>query len=91
MKNGCKDFTSSIMDKIEIEPFFERRIDDILFAQVKLRALNQRGFFLEETIQLTEELYRYILYLYSHINQLEKDKRYLLSQKLKRANNTFNR
>ena len=83
MKNGCKDFISPTMDKIKIESFFENRIDDIQFAQVKLRALNNRGVYLEDTIQLTQELYEYIIYLYSHIEQLEKDKQYLLAQNLK--------
>lgn len=83
MKNGCKDFISPTMDKIGIEPFFENRVDDVMFAQVKLRTLNHRGAYLEETIQLTQELYKYIIYLYSHIEQIEKDKRYLLERKLK--------
>jgi len=83
MKNGCKDFISPTMDKIEIKPFFENRINDLMFAQVKLRILNSRGQCLEETIQLTQELYKYIIYLYSHIAQLEKDKQYLLEQRLK--------
>ena len=84
MKNGCKDFISPTMDKIGIKPFFENRLCDIMFAQVKLRILNSRGKCLEDTIQLTQELYKYIIYLYSHINQLEKDKKYLLAQNLKR-------
>lgn len=83
MKNGCKDFISPTMDKIGIEPFFENRIDDVRFAQVKLRALNHRGAYLEDTIQLTQELYEYIVYLHSHIEQLEKDKQYLLKKTLK--------
>lgn len=85
MKNGCKDFISPTMDKIKIEPFYENRLDDIAFAQTKLRILNGRGVYLEDTIQLTQELYEYIVYLYSHIEQLEKDKRYLLEQALKTA------
>lgn len=83
MKNGCKDFISPTMDKIGIEPFFENRISDVMFAQSKLRILNSRGECLEDTIQLTQELYKYIIYLCSHIAQLEKDKQYLLEQKLK--------
>ena len=84
MKNGCKDFVSSVMDKLNIEPFFENRVDDIAFAQVMLRHLNNRGLCLEDTIQLTQELHDYIMYLYRHIEQLEKDKRFLLEQTLKR-------
>lgn len=83
MKNGCKDFISPTMDKLGIEPFYGYRVNDIVFAQVKLRHLNNRGYFLEETIQLTQELYEYIIYLYSHIEQLEKDKMYLLAKTLK--------
>jgi len=84
VKNGCKDFISPTMDKIKIEPFFENRLHDIAFAQVSLRHLNNRGVYLEDTIQLTQELYKYIIYLYSHIEQLEKDKMYLLEQSLKK-------
>lgn len=84
MKNGCKDFISPTMDKIKIKPFFENRLHDIAFAQVSLRHLNNRGVHLEDTIQLTQELYKYIIYLYSHIEQLEKDKQYLLAQYLKK-------
>lgn len=83
MKNGCKEFISPTMDKIGIEPFYENRVDDIIFAQTKLRQLNNRGYYLEDTIQLTQELYEYIVYLYSHIEQLEKDKMYLLEKALK--------
>lgn len=72
------------MDKIQIEHYHENRLHDIDFAQTKLRMLNQRGLCLEDTINLTQELYKYIVYLYSHIDQLEKDKRYLVEQKLKR-------
>lgn len=83
MKNGCKEFISPTMDKIGIEPFYGHRVNDIVFAQVKLRHLNNRGHCLEETIQLTQELYEYIIYLYSHIEQLEKDKMYLLAKNIK--------
>lgn len=85
MKNGCKEFVSPTMDKIGIEPFFKNRVDDVRFAQVKLRHLNNRGMYLEDTIQLTQELYEYIIYLYSHIEQLEKDKKHLLRKALKRT------
>ena len=71
------------MDKIKIEPFSENRLHDITFAQTYLRIANGRGMCLEDTINLTEELYRYIIYLYQHIEQLEKDKQYLLKQNLK--------
>lgn len=83
MKNGIKDFESIVMDNIKIEPFFENRIQDVMFAQSKLRILNSCGYNLEDTIQLTEELRRYIMYLYEHIAQLEKDKQELLSRLLK--------
>lgn len=83
MKNGCKEFISPTMDKIGIEPFYENRVDDIIFAQTRLRQFNNRGYCLEDTIQLTQELYEYIVYLYSHIEQLEKDKMYLLEKALK--------
>lgn len=83
MKNGCKDFVSPTMDKIKIEPYFENRLHDIMFAQTKLEILNHRGCCLEDTMQLTQELYKYIIYLYSHIEQLEKDKQYLLERRLK--------
>ena len=82
MINGCKDFISPTMDKIKIEPFYENRIHDIKFAQTKLEILNHRGYCLEDTMQLTQELYEYIIYLYSHIEQLEKDKQYLLEKLL---------
>ena len=78
-----KEFYSPTMDKLNIEPCFEDRLSDLMFAQVKLRHLNARGHCLEETIQLTEEMRRYILYLYSHIHQLEKDKQELLQKYLK--------
>lgn len=84
MKNGCKEFVSPTMDKIKIEPFSENRLHDIPFAQTFLRIANSRGKCLEDTINLTQELYEYINYLYSHIEQLEKDKIYLLEQKLKK-------
>lgn len=83
MKNGCKNFISPTMDELKIEPYYKNRIDDVIFAQVKLRALNRRGTYLEHSIRLIQELYEYIIYLYFHINQLEKDKQYLLKQKLK--------
>ena len=83
MKNGCKDFTSEVMDKIGIEPYFENRLNDLRFAQVRLRHANSRGHLLEETIQLTQELYEYIHYLYSHIEQLEKDKQDLAKRLMK--------
>lgn len=83
MKNGCKDFVSPIMDELGIEPFYDNRVDDIVFAQVKLRILNNRGHCLENSMQLIGELHRYINYLYSHIEQIEKDKQYLLIQRLK--------
>lgn len=85
MRNGCKEFISPTMDKIKIEPFYENRIHDITFAQTKLEILNHRGCCLGDTRQLTQELYEYIIYLYSHIEQLEKDKRYLLEQRLKKG------
>lgn len=84
MENGCKNFISPTMDKIKIEPYHKNRLHDITFAQIKLRIANSRGHCLEDTINLTQELYDYIIYLYSHIEQLEKDKRYLLEQKLNR-------
>ena len=83
LKNRCKKFISPTMDKIKIKPYHENRLYDIKFAQVKLRILNDRGTCLEDTINLTEELYKYIVYLYSYIEQLEKDKRYLLKQSLR--------
>lgn len=83
MKNGCKNFISPTMDKIKIEPYHHNRLHDISYAQVYLRLANSRGKCLEDTINLTQELYEYIIYLYSHIEQLEKDKRFLLEQTLK--------
>ncbi len=83
MKNGCKDFASPTMNKIKIDPYFENRLHDITFAQTYFRVANSRGDCVEDTVNLTEELYRYIIYLYQHIEQLEKDKRYLLVQMLK--------
>ena len=83
MKNGCKNFISPTMDKLKIESVFENRINDTIFAQIKLRILNRNGACLEETTQLIQEMYDYIIYLYSHIDQLEKDKKYLLEKTLK--------
>ena len=83
MKNGCKDFVSPTMDKLKIDKSSENRLHDIRYAQVFLGIANRRGYALEESRQLTTELYEYIVYLYSHIEQLEKDKRYLLEQRLK--------
>lgn len=83
MKNGCKDFVSPTMDKLKIEKSSENRLHDIRYAQVFLEIANRRGYALEESRQLTTELYEYIIYLYSHIEQLEKDKRYLLKRMLK--------
>ena len=83
MQNGCKPFVSPTMDKLKVEPFYENRLNDIISAQTKLRLLNARGLCLEDTLNLTQELYEYIVYLYLHIEQLEKDKLYLLEQKLK--------
>ena len=77
MKNGCKPFVSSVMDRIGIEPFFDNRLEDVIFAQVRLRMFNSKGKLVEETMQLISELHKYILYLYEHIAQLEKDKQYL--------------
>ena len=45
MKNGCKEFISPTMDKIGIEPFYDNRVNDIVFAQTKLRHLNKKVFF----------------------------------------------
>ena len=83
MKNGCKNFISPTMDKLKIGSVFENRINDIIFAQTKLRILNRNGAYIEETMQLMQEMYEYIIYLYSHIEQLEKDKKYLLEKTLK--------
>lgn len=84
MKNGCKDFVSPTMDKLKIDKSSENRLHDIRYAQVFLGIANRSGHALEESRQLTTELYEYIVYLYRHIEQLEKDKRYLLEQRLKR-------
>ena len=83
MKNGCKNFVSPTMDKIMVKPYHENRLHDLKFAQVKLRILNDKGECLEDSLNLVGELYDYILYLYEHIEQLEKDKRFLLKQNLK--------
>ena len=83
VKNGCKDFVSPVMDKLKVKAVFENRIDDIIFAQIKLKTLNRNGECLEETMQLMQEMYDYIIYLYSHIEQIEKDKKYLLEKTLK--------
>lgn len=82
MKNGCKDFVSPTMDKIKIEPYFENRLHDIIFAQTFLRIANNRGKCIEDSMTLIQELREYIVYLYAHIEQLEKDKRYLLKKML---------
>lgn len=71
------------MDKIKIEPYFENRLHDIIFAQTFLRIANNRGKCIEDSMTLIQELREYIVYLYNHIEQLEKDKRYLLEQRLK--------
>ena len=84
MKNGCKDFISPTMDKIKIEPYHENRLHDMIFAQCFLRVANNRGKCIEDSMNLMQELREYIVYLYRHIEQLEKDKRYLLEQRLKR-------
>lgn len=83
MRNGCKDFISPTMDKLKIDKCSENRLHDIRYAQVFLGIANHRGHALEESRQLTTELYEYIIYLYKHIEQIEKDKRYLLEQRLK--------
>jgi hypothetical protein len=72
------------MDKIKIEPFYENRLHDIMFAQCYLRQANAHGRCIEDSMQLIQELRKYIVYLYSHIEQLEKDKRYLLKKALKK-------
>ena len=82
MKNGCKPFISPTMDKIKIEPFYENRLHDIQFAMATLNFLNRRGSHLDETMDLVRELYRYIIYLYSYIEQLNRDKKSLLKQKM---------
>lgn len=84
MKNGCKDFVSPTLDKLGIEPYFENRLHDIIFAQSYLRQANAHGRCIEDSMQLIQELRGYIVYLYWHIEQLEKDKRYLLEKRLKR-------
>lgn len=86
MKNGCKDFVSPTMDKLKIEPHFENRLHDIMFAQTYLRIANAHGRCIEDSMQLIQELREYIIYLYRHIEQLEKDKKHLLEQKLKNSN-----
>ena len=87
MKNGCKNFISPTMDKIKIEPYFERRVDDVIFAQTLLEIVNNRGHCIGDSRNLIGELRDYIVYLYRHIDQLEKDKRYLLKQYLKKKHN----
>lgn len=83
MKNGCKDFVSAAMDELGIDHYSENRLHDIQFARVRLSTLNHRGVpHFDATMKLMRELYEYIVYLYAHIAQLEKDKRYLLGQKL---------
>ena len=83
MKNGCKDFVSPTMDKLKIEPYFENRVNDVIFAQTYLEIANNRGHCIEDSRNLIGELRDYINYLYRHIEQLEKDKQYLLKQRLK--------
>ena len=83
MKNGCKDFVSPTLDKLKIEPFFERRVNDTVFAQTFLEIANHRGHCIDDSRNLIGELRDYIIYLYQHIEQLEKDKQYLLKQSLK--------
>lgn len=85
MKNGCKDFVSPTLDKLKIEPFFERRVNDTVFAQTYLEIANNRGHCIDDSRNLIGELRDYIIYLYRHIEQLEKDKRYLLEQYLKKG------
>lgn len=87
MKNGCKDFISPTMDKIKIEPYFENRLHDVVFAITFLRIANHRGHCVDDSMRLIQELREYIVYLYSHIEQLEKDKQYLLAKSLKRRAN----
>lgn len=84
MKNGCKDFVSPTMDKLKIEPYFENRVNDVIFAQTYLEIANNRGHCIEDSRNLIGELRGYINYLYRHIEQLEKDKQYLLKQRLKK-------
>ena len=52
MKNGCKTFSSPTMDKLNIEPYYQNRVDDIVFAKTKLRQLNSRGLHIEDTMTL---------------------------------------
>lgn len=84
MKNGYKSFSSPIMDKLKIEPYFQNRVDDITFAKTKLRQLNHRGSHIEDTMMLIDELHQYIWYLYKHIEQLEKDKQFLNIERIKK-------
>ena len=83
MKNGCKDFISPTMDKLGITHHFENRLHDIIFAQTFLEIANNRGKCIGDSRTLIQEMREYIVYLYAHIEQLEKDKRYLLKQYLK--------
>lgn len=83
MKNGCKDFISPTMDKLKINKISENRLHDIKYAQVFLEIANHRGNAIGESRQLITELYEYVVYLYSHIEQLEKEKQYLLEQRLR--------
>lgn len=85
MKNGCKDFVSPTLDKLKIEPFFERRVNDTVFAQTYLEIANHRGHCIDDSRNLIGELRDYIIYLYQHIEQLERDKRYLVEQYLKKG------
>ena len=82
MKKGYKEFTSKALDELNIEPLYKDRVYDVNLALVLLEQLNNRGSHFWLTRELIQELIGYILYLYSHIEQLEKDKRYLLKQKL---------
>lgn len=83
MRNGCKDFVSPTMDKLKIEPYFENRLHDVVFAKTFLGIANHRGYCVDDSMRLIQELREYIVYLYEHIEQLEKDKRYLLKKLLK--------
>lgn len=82
MKNGCKEFISKAMDSINDIHYFDNRLHDITFTQTTLRIALKRGYCVEETMQLLDDLRNYIVYLYEHIKQLEKDKQYLLRGKL---------
>lgn len=82
MKNSCKDFVSPTMDKLKIDKISENRLHDIKNAQVLLGLASHRGYAIEESRQLTTKLYEYIVYLYKHIEQLEKEKQYLLKKYL---------